>query len=87
VEQITFSGHYAASIKQPVLYVTERAVFQLTAEGMELLEVAPGIDIEKDIMAHMAFRPHMRNVRPMNAGLFNAEWGELATLLETSAAA
>ena len=82
VEQITFSGSYAAKIRQPVLYVTERAVFQLTREGMELLEVAPGIDIEKDILAHMNFRPLMRNVQLMHAGLFNAQWGQLAALLQ-----
>jgi len=81
VEQITFSGDYAASIGQPVLYITERAVFQLTPEGIELLEVAPGIDIERDILAHMDFRPLMRNVQPMAAGLFKTQWGELASLL------
>ena len=57
VEQITFSGAYAAETGQPVLYVTERCVFRRTPDGMELIEVAPGIDIERDILAHMAFRP------------------------------
>ena len=81
VEQITFSGHYAASIGQAVLYVTERAVFRLTAEGIELLEVAPGIDIERDIVAHMAFPPLMRDVQLMEGGLFQPEWGQLAALM------
>ena len=81
VEQITFSGHYAASIGQAVLYVTERAVFRLTAEGIELLEVAPGIDIERDIVAHMAFPPLMRDVQLMEGGLFQPEWGQLASLM------
>ena len=57
VEQITFNGAYAAEKGQPVLYVTERCVFRRTAEGMELVEVAPGIDIERDILAHMDFEP------------------------------
>jgi propionate CoA-transferase len=57
VEQVTFSGDYAVSRGQPVLYVTERCVFSLTPAGMELVEVAPGIDIEKDILQQMDFRP------------------------------
>jgi len=57
VEQKTFSGRYAAMNKLPVLYVTERCVFKLREEGLELVEIAPGIDLEKDILALMAFKP------------------------------
>jgi propionate CoA-transferase len=53
VEQITFSGAYAAETGQPVFYVTERCVFRRTSDGMELIEIAPGIDLEKDILPHM----------------------------------
>ena len=57
VEQITFSGDYAISRNQPVLFITERCVFSLTPRGLELIEVAPGINPEKDILPYMEFRP------------------------------
>ena len=65
VEQVSFSGPRAIQTKQPVLYVTERAVFQLTAEGLQLIEVAPGIDVQTQILDLMAFAPIVRTVRPM----------------------
>lgn len=57
VEHITFSGKYALEVGRPVLYVTERCVFKLGEQGMELIEVAPGIDIEQHILPFMAFEP------------------------------
>jgi propionate CoA-transferase len=74
VEQITFSGKYAAAKKQSVLYITERCVFSLSEEGMELVEIAPGIDLEKDILALMDFKPVMK-VKPrlMDARIFKPE--------------
>ncbi|WP_244915140.1 malonate decarboxylase subunit alpha [Rhizobium sullae] len=70
VEQITFSGEYARETPQTVLFVTERCVFSLIPEGLELIEVAPGIDIERDILAHMEFRPIIRQPREMAAVIF-----------------
>jgi propionate CoA-transferase len=57
VEHVTFSGAYAVARGQSVLYVTERCVFKLGADGLELTEIAPGIDIERDILALMDFKP------------------------------
>ncbi len=77
VEQVTFSGKYAASKSQPVIYVTERCVFQLTPGGLELIEVAPGIDIERDILAHMDFKPIINKPVPMDPRIFRDEPMEL----------
>jgi propionate CoA-transferase len=73
VEQITFSGPYAQQRAQPVIYVTERCVFQLRKEGLELVEVAPGIDIERDILQHMDFKPIINQPVAMDARIFRDE--------------
>ena len=72
VSQITYSGRYARERQQKALFITERAVFELTSDGMVLKEVAPGIDIDRDIFANMAFQPQKHpNLRTMDANLFN----------------
>lgn len=70
VEQITFSGARARALRQRVLYVTERCVLRLGEDGLELTEVAPGVDIERDILALMGFRPLIRDVTHMDARIF-----------------
>jgi propionate CoA-transferase len=70
VEQITFSGRVAAEKQQPVLFVTERCVFRLTPKGIELAEVAPGIDIERDILAGMDFSPIIDEPVSMDPRIF-----------------
>ena len=74
VEQRTFSGMYAASTGKPVLYVTERCVFRLTPDGLELIEIAPGIDLEADVLAHVAFTPAINgDPKLMDARIFRDE--------------
>src|ERR1019366_6039058 len=71
VEHVTFSGAYAAARGQSVLYVTERCLFTLSPDGLELIEVAPGIDIERDILALMDFKPVIpRDPIPMDPRIF-----------------
>lgn len=74
IEHITFSGKYACKVHQPVLYITERAVFTLTDNGLMLSEIAPGIDLEKDILAHMQFRPIISpDIKFMDERIFKDE--------------
>lgn len=57
IDQISFSGEVAMRNQKKVLYVTERCVFRLSSRGLELIEIAPGIDLEKDILSQMEFQP------------------------------
>ena len=70
VEQVTFSGEYSKDNGQQVLYITERAVFKLTDQGVELTEIAPGVDLERDILAQMDFVPVMKDVKLMDQRIF-----------------
>jgi propionate CoA-transferase len=73
IDQVTFSGEYAAQQGKRVLYVTERCVLALTPEGLALTEVAPGIDIERDILPYMAFRPLIEHPQTMDPRIFSPE--------------
>jgi len=85
VEQITFNGRDAALREQNVVFVTERAVFKLRADGLELVEIAPGIDLQRDVLAHMDFAPIVRDVKTMDPGLFQPTWGGLKAALAAKA--
>jgi propionate CoA-transferase len=85
VEQITFSGKYADP-KQTVLYVTERCVFQLIGGQMTIVEIAPGIDLTKDILEQMDFKPEISsNLKIMDTSLFLEKWGGLGRFIAQSA--
>ena len=71
VEQITFNGKRALAAGHEVLFVTERAVFKLEEEGLVLIEIAPGVDMEKDVIAQMDFKPVVsKNLKTMDARIF-----------------
>ncbi|MDG6985322.1 MAG: acyl CoA:acetate/3-ketoacid CoA transferase [Nitrososphaerota archaeon] len=69
-----FSGSQALKFGKDVLYVTERAVFELTPKGLELKEIAPGVDLERDVLSKMEFKPLMpRRLLEMDSALFRPE--------------
>ena len=71
VEHITFSGEYALQTGQKVLYITERAVFKLSSGKLELIEIAPGIDLAKDIISRMEFKPQIsKDLKIMEKKIF-----------------
>jgi propionate CoA-transferase len=59
IEHVTFSGHYALKKGTEVIYITERAVFRLSPGGLELVEIAPGLDVDNDVLAQMEFEPKL----------------------------
>jgi acyl CoA:acetate/3-ketoacid CoA transferase len=73
VDQITFSGPQGLVRKQEVLYLTERASFRLTPNGIELFEIAPGIDLQSDVLEQMQFTPLIaENLKVMEAAYFKS---------------
>ena len=86
VEQITFSGEYAQSVHQPVLYITERAVFELSADGVVLIEVAPGIELQRDVLDQMDFAPIISaKLKKMDSRIFSDQAMYLSDLTSVAA--
>ena len=74
-----FSGRQALRFGKEVLYVTERAVFKLTPTGLLMTEIAPGVDLHRDVLAHLGFRPHVaQDLKEMEPALFRQEPMQLA---------
>ena len=74
VQQITFSGDQAMKNGQEVIYISERCVFKLTTDGLELIEIAPGVDLEKDVLSKMEFKPIIsKKLKTMDARIFKPE--------------
>ena len=80
IQQICYNAPFAAREGRKALFVTERAVFEVTKEGFEVIEVAPGIDLEKDVIGLMAFKPKVsKNLKLMDARIFKDELMDLKT--------
>ena len=78
VGQITFSGQYSPDT-QEVFFITERAVFKLIDHKMTLIEIAPGIDLQKDILDQISFTPVIAgDLKTMDPAIFEEHWGRLA---------
>eukprot|EP01129_Flabellula_baltica_P011578 TRINITY_DN5101_c0_g1_i1.p1 TRINITY_DN5101_c0_g1~~TRINITY_DN5101_c0_g1_i1.p1 ORF type:complete len:745 (+),score=196.42 TRINITY_DN5101_c0_g1_i1:294-2528(+) len=74
LNEITFSAEQALAKGQRVLYVTERAVFELNHRGLKLIEIAPGIDIDRDILPNMEFEPYIKDrntIKTMDERIFS----------------
>lgn len=71
VDRVTFAASYSKKRGQQVLYITERAVFELAGDGVRLIEIAPGIDIARDLLPYMEFEPIIGEVKIMDRSVFN----------------
>ncbi len=86
VTQVTFSGKNSQKNGQKIIYVTERAVFTLEDGEVTLIEIAPGMDVEKDVIAHMDFRPRITpGLKEMPREIFEPQWGKLKQIMEEKA--
>ncbi len=87
VRQISFNGKETLKLDKEVFIVTERCVFEMTQRGLELIEIAPGIDLQKDILDQMEFAPVIsENLKLMPAEIFNETWGGLKAYAQSKSA-
>jgi propionate CoA-transferase len=71
LEQTSYNGHYAKERGQTTVFVTERAVFRTSDQGLELIEIAPGVDLERDVLGQMGFRPKIsEDLKTMDERIF-----------------
>lgn len=86
IEQISFHGQVTLGQGKQVVLVTERAVFHLTEAGLELTEIAPGVDLQRDVLDQMAFTPIVsKDLKRMPKELFAEDWGGLKALMDSLA--
>lgn len=73
VQHLTYNGRYCLGRGQQVMFITERAVFRLAATGLELTEIAPGVDLQRDVLDQMAFQPEISDtLLQMDERIFNS---------------
>nr|WP_250130161.1 hypothetical protein [Jeotgalicoccus sp. WY2] len=85
VQSMDFNAEYSRELGQNVYYVTERAVFQLTDRGMELIEIAPGLDLERDILSQMDFKPLVsKDLTEISSEIFQESWGQLTQSIKNN---
>lgn len=85
VENIDFNAKYARELQQEVYYVTERAVFKLTDDGLELIEIAAGLDLEKDVLASLEFTPSIsEHLKVTNKEIYRENWGGLERCIKNN---
>ncbi|MCG9803459.1 acyl CoA:acetate/3-ketoacid CoA transferase, partial [Staphylococcus argenteus] len=78
VSHIDFNAQYSRSLNQEVYFVTDRAVFELVDKGLKLIEIAPGLDLQKDILNQMSFKPIIAdNIKLIDSSIYQKQWGQL----------
>lgn len=84
IDNIDFNVENAFLLEQEIYFVTERAVFELTQQGLKLIEIAPGLDLERDILANMEFKPLIAtHLNEMNSDIYQDKWGGLSDAIKS----